>query len=798
MKNKQTETIEGIENQPHSDEVNKIYSAENAGVEYDETVLDENDLLIKENIEKYITVPLLSEAQKNVIINRVSYVVSEISDEQRSKLYQPDGNRDPWLVAFINSSDGSVKARSNEKLRDYLEDFLMDDYPEVTLIEREANCYYSATLMAKINELYETFDESIYKKKSSLIYNRYLGRSDSIVSSVGGLSNQLNLLSLADSGYGSRSLFSTAILGDITYNFSFSGNDETFVEPFENKDTLQKLYLLNTECRIAKYALRQGEYANKIYYKIEKAVSKLSLSNEEPFLLKAVAKGFLREVNSNYSFANHPENWVEGSPWQIEQEEMNDYYERVSQESLHKKFPMFGEKDHLVMVAQGVCGSRTFLGLDKICDQDGKSASVLNWKQGNNFNISQDDAFLLRLAHQEMTRRILQENLSLNIDELSISSQVRFLKFAIESSNDRYNKLASAIHKYKKPDDKMKFFESFLSLDFGEDFGDTILSIAEHAEQDKSLEIFKIVGQYRETSKNFGELYKDFDPSFALAAEQAMNERLTDLLVLAESVAENGGVTVDVSPGKNKEGYISDGHFNTTVKSLDEVIDVMKSVVDAQQILKGILSDDKTQLIKSIKENGDMLQFQSYQFMNQEKGFAKLHVREQGSTSYDKSAEYGNSSGTEATIGWLVNPKNPYNRISAKDPDAISFRFDREGRLATEPPDSSNRSPIRKEGIISLDIGSVLGNDPNSLPTRLGRMIAAGNEIRASRLGVGSSLNHNINYFDQKYGNADEFENLVKYIKNKVENNYKKPAKGKLSELAINLEEKSRKRNAAA
>ena len=81
-----------------------------------------------------------------------------------------------------------------------------------------------------------------------------------------------------------------------------------------------------------------------------------------------------------------------------------------------------------------------------------------------------------------------------------------------------------------------------------------------------------------------------------------------------------------------------------------------------------------------------------------------------------------------------------------------------------EAPDSARRDPTRRDGLISVDVSSGMGR-ADLLPVKIGRMIAAGNRIRARRVGSEDSLHHNTNYFDQdKWGSAEGFSKVVDYV----------------------------------
>lgn len=171
--------------------------------------------------------------------------------------------------------------------------------------------------------------------------------------------------------------------------------------------------------------------------------------------------------------------------------------------------------------------------------------------------------------------------------------------------------------------------------------------------------------------------------------------------------------------------------------------------------------------VARVNKNDD--QFIIYRFTSEISGSALLYIRPEGAHKYDKNYEYGNAMGVEASISFIVNPTEAHHVRSDKDPDAVSIRFDREGRLVDDSPFALDRDPTREDGTISVDISSGLG-DTSRLPVKIGRFIAAGNILRARKTGSHESLHHNTNYFDQrKYGKASGFSKLAIYTAHMAE-----------------------------
>lgn len=336
-----------------------------------------------------------------------------------------------------------------------------------------------------------------------------------------------------------------------------------------------------------------------------------------------------------------------------------------------------------------------------------------------------------------------------------------FIRWMLHESPDSFHKNLTTIRNFKG--DKDKLLSAFLATEFGDDFGDRIIEIAEHAQPNEAEKIFEIINAFREESAFFAKMYEPFDTELARATEKAMNERLADLIVVAEHVARDGAMTVDVSPGRDAPDYVYDRSYDIRIESIDHVINTMQQLLDTLVRRREIVEATSTK-VSRVVANSEELGYQIYRFHNEDLGDALLHIRPEGAGDYDKAFEYGNYDGVEASISWVVNPAGDYRLASDKDPDGVSIRFDREGRRVDEAPDSPERSSIREDGSISLDLSSGVGKK-RAAPVQIGRIIAAGNILRAEEEGTAVSLHHNTNFFDQaKYGSATGFKELANYM----------------------------------
>lgn len=374
-----------------------------------------------------------------------------------------------------------------------------------------------------------------------------------------------------------------------------------------------------------------------------------------------------------------------------------------------------------------------------------------------------DTIDLLEIIHDAEIAKLVDHQIGVRVDRLPIDEQMRLLTYMNNATPKDYVRLCVAIQNAQEPETLAR---AFLATEFGSDYGDLILTIAEKIPSEQSQRVFETISRFRMRTHEFAYWFHDYDPEFALATEHAMNERLTDALSAMEELALKGTLHVDVAPHRAREDYVDDGRFMCDVKSLDEGIRIIENLEKSMGLIHDIISAPDV-IVTHINENED--QFIMYRFTSQTYGTALLYVRREGARAYDKNHEYGNGKGVEASISFIVNPTNPHHLRSDKDPDGVSLRFDREGRMVDESPFVKDRDPTREDGTLSVDISSVLG-DASRTPVKIGRLIAAGNLLRATKVGSHESLHHNTNYFDQThYGKAGGFAKLAIYTAHMAE-----------------------------
>lgn len=184
----------------------------------------------------------------------------------------------------------------------------------------------------------------------------------------------------------------------------------------------------------------------------------------------------------------------------------------------------------------------------------------------------------------------------------------------------------------------------------------------------------------------------------------------------------------------------------------DEPLELLQGLEAALHSLRHVVTSKEIRPVLAI----DGVDFKVHRFGTD----VSCYNRPLGDHVYNYDYEYGRPrEGVEASIGYTIRlPGQGKGRLlplrkDEKNGYEISIRLDREGRSASR---EGQRDPMRSEGVVALDIGSVLG-DPDSFGTKVGRLLALGNMYRSNIIGTPAGLNHVTDWIDQTYGSADQF-----------------------------------------
>lgn len=290
---------------------------------------------------------------------------------------------------------------------------------------------------------------------------------------------------------------------------------------------------------------------------------------------------------------------------------------------------------------------------------------------------------------------------------------------------------------------------------------DAILTIVEKLDIESARNILAVSKDLITESQRVSQWFKGHDKYFGMAFRKAFQERVADGLFAVAEVARTGSLAMDVSPGKGQDRPNHRPH-NISVESVADATQILQQLHATLKQQNNIITDTESVVTKVADSPGN---FTMYRYVSPQYGQALLYIRPEGAKGYDPALEYGTARGIEASISFITNPDDPHAYLDPyKDKGGVSIRFDREGRGMAESPFSDRRDPTREDGIISLDVSSLMGSE-DSTGVRIGRFIAAGNALWAQQVHSANSLHHNTRYFDQeKYGSREGFADLAHHV----------------------------------
>jgi hypothetical protein len=289
---------------------------------------------------------------------------------------------------------------------------------------------------------------------------------------------------------------------------------------------------------------------------------------------------------------------------------------------------------------------------------------------------------------------------------------------------------------------------------YGEDYNEKIDALLAY----DAPEISDIVVELDKFFVSSQKLANIFPKAYLQGVLEGAQDLVANSLYAVEAHYRNGGHTKTALPLHHKPDALplelTGDEPLTLLRALNKVIttfDTMKY----NDILPAIDIEDKYAIYRSI---GPWSQ-------------SSVYIRPLGAEIYDAAIEYGrNGEGVEASISFVSDPTLQPGELleigkhRRPGPDnRISIRLDREGVRLQDRGSDVQRDPTQEQGTLSLDIGSIIGDD-NWLGTKVGRFLAWGNVLRSQALGSEPKLNHVTGYFGEREGHAAYFEVFAKQL----------------------------------
>ena len=764
----------------------------------DEQKLSDEEILKSEaaqNIFPYLTLDKLSEHEQAEILRLAEGNLNNIREgklcRNKSAVFELAEMR---VAEAVEEDEAWQNLRYTPKLREARKLFcaaLIDGYKDSDIEIREG--------------IRKTFFES----------------SPDVTSGCGGLRDSLELLTIADRIEENYYGLVGGIQDEIIYNYSladFNGFDEVLsseTDQIRQLQTIPILYRLTRMCNPDEYSGRALNY-------ISEALSNLAKNDNASPLVRLMADGFVQRIDRDLETERTAIDIDIDDPKYadlVKRDRERREKIRAEQESLHRDFPSLPEEYKIVEVAPDMAAAVSrYARLVALAAKDGRQSSLLDWGKDNSFGFDRNTAFLIGTAHSPDMRPLIDSQLGVELSEISLEAQIQLLKFMTEAGDARYEALCGALRKLETSELKKKFTEGFLAVDFGEDFGDALIDIAgsERFSNEQIGEILDGIGACRESIEGITGLYTGYEEGeFAGQYKRAANERLTDAIMVFREISKSGKAEADL-------GWAGKGEF-----SYEEAIEALgyeaKSLEVINGVMQSVLADEEGVFVERFlsPEDSGPHNRAMYNIYAPDYGYILVHTRPEGASSFDPKVEYGRNRsryneetsnvGTEASISFMTNPVDPMKLPNPLRPDwqlirnpnyydddtmdrVSAIRLDREGRAPGRAADDVERSPVNREGMVSVDLAAI-GDREDTPSGKIARLFSVGNKIRTGK-DADFSLNHNTRWFRQEeYGTTEGFRGLVNYMTRSLDALCQMyPPKGDAESLSRRMKVMDRKR----
>jgi hypothetical protein len=144
------------------------------------------------------------------------------------------------------------------------------------------------------------------------------------------------------------------------------------------------------------------------------------------------------------------------------------------------------------------------------------------------------DSKLLQEIHRPRVRQQIERHLGVELGEVSLRAQLSLGDWLVRADRASFDRIGQVMH--DKPELGADFLESFLALEQGEEFGESLLMLAEHLPPAELGDILHAVHDIREATTRMAEVGVVSDEHLRTADAGAVLLRTTQVLKAAEEL----------------------------------------------------------------------------------------------------------------------------------------------------------------------------------------------------------------------------------------------------------------------
>lgn len=334
----------------------------------------------------------------------------------------------------------------------------------------------------------------------------------------------------------------------------------------------------------------------------------------------------------------------------------------------------------------------------------------------------------------------------IEISDLKSDSQYLLALFGASLDETTYERVEKAASDIVDKKERVLFADSFLALEFGDEFGDSLINIVEEAYPLQRKELLSSILELRHLAQSFGGTFAELDIDFAKSVEIASIKRITEVLVVAEALLK----------GETPQTTLYNGE-TVAAGDLTEVIEALQLLKEGFSYLEQALSSASEVVKKEVHGEQTVI--------HPAVPGSQIQLRKHGGDR-NPSIEFDG----EARINFLFSANRreiPLEVSSPQREQALSIRIDREGVIRDSDGNFVSTDPSIRQGSVSLDIGSIYGEKDNP-NVKVGRILALGNALISAKRGEKPMFNHVREAFSEQYGDSEEFARVVEYLEQRM------------------------------
>ncbi len=337
-----------------------------------------------------------------------------------------------------------------------------------------------------------------------------------------------------------------------------------------------------------------------------------------------------------------------------------------------------------------------------------------------------------------------------DIRDLTEEARARLYHFGVNMTDKTYGRI-EVIAQGLTHEDKKVFAEAFLATEFGDDFGDVLLAVAENLPKEQLTPLLEKIGQIREYGARFAEQFKGFDDNIVGSIKRAIGERVTEVLYVAKELM--------TSPDGIATGKVLGNRI--TVTQMDEVRDAM------DLMCVGLQREQEAEASGVITGSYDEENRTGWHLGVESDVLIQIKPRGERLGDYKKGVEHSE----EAQINYSIDVISehgdyvPTSISNYRRRYALSMRLDLEGIIRDNNGGKIGFDATRDQLAAAFDIGSLRGNTDNP-NVRVARIISLGNKLRKRELGQGRALGYHTG-LPEEYGTKAKFAGLAEFMKAK-------------------------------